>query len=68
MAKPTSKRADQLKVGDRLKLWNGQTTEVLEITDAVGQHGKKSLILTLYRAPKMPVKPYRMMTMYYPED
>ncbi|MFI6276315.1 hypothetical protein [Streptomyces sp. NPDC050988] len=68
MAKPVEKRADQLKAGDYLKLWNGKVVEVLEIDQAVSQVGKKSVILTLYRSGKMTVKGYRMMKMHYPED
>lgn len=65
---PVRKRADKLKVGDSLKLWNGKTAEVLSIEPAINQVGRKALILTLYKTGKMVVKTGRFMTMHYPEQ
>lgn len=64
---PVRKRADKLKAGDHLKLWNGKTAEVLSIEPAINQVGRKALILTLYKAGKMVVKTGRTMTMHYPK-
>ena len=57
-----------MKVGDSLKLWNGKTAEVLSIEPAINQVGRKALILTLYKSPKMVVKTGRFMTMHYPKQ
>lgn len=55
------KRADKLKSGDQLKLWNGKAAEILSIEPATNQVGRKCLILSLYKLPKMVVKTERFM-------
>ncbi|MDX3025709.1 hypothetical protein [Streptomyces acidiscabies] len=39
---------------------------MLTIEPAINQVGRKALILTLYKSPKMAVKTGRIMTMHYP--
>lgn len=56
-----------MKAGDHLKLWNGKTAEVLSIEPAINQVGRKALILTLYKSPKMVVKTGRILNMHYPQ-
>jgi hypothetical protein len=55
-----------LKAGDHLKLHNGNTAEILAIEPATNQVGRKALILTLYKSPKMVVKTWRTVDMHYP--
>ena len=57
-----------MKAGDHLKLYNGKTAEILSIEPAVNQTGRKALILTLYKSPKMAVKTFRFLDMHYPAD
>lgn len=65
---PVRKRADKLKAGDHLKLYNGKTAEILSIEPAINQAGRKSRILRLYKQPTMVVKAWRFLDLHYPKQ